>query len=1243
MWQDTTKSEHTILKSRARLPDHNSESYVPEFESSFVDQIEKIEELKDYFQGLGKAALVNQTEKRGDHCQSPTDSLLVNQSEQTEELNDHSRCLVEPAPVSYEDQTMETRDHHQGQSETPFLNQTEEPQDHSRGLVESPVINHADQTIETKVLYQDLSKPLLVSGTEQSEDLFQGLVESPCLEQTEKRQNQCQNSTAPPPIDQTEELKDNCQRFSEPPLLSPIEELYHHGQASKPIHSSTEESDSQRIARSIKQTVDKMTKNLHLSSFSEEITDDWDDETPNKENCPSKLEHKHSLNSGQIKDDLSETVEDLSTKVLEELPDATMIRSNIGSFKNLEFLTFPTYVKYPQSEAKWRHVQCFPTGSLALSDIRKQNRGEFSDTITYCLERSTIYVHLWGKVPKLQKDFSVCVRYPETKTRSARTQTYDNGDLAMADIDQQNIGEFSDIRYDAFERCFYVHTWGNVVQAPDYSFRVDFPETATRSATTRIYVNKDLAMADIYQRSHGEFSEIRYDASQRHFRVFTWDEVIDTPNGYIRVNFQEPELEKSVRVDYPETMARWAKTQTYESEDQATADIYRLNNKEYSKFIYDSPEQRFHVEAQTEATGSARKTREPSWKPTLSPLGDRDEEAEDLPDFSDLENNFQLVATESLRSFSPGIQSQEGLNELIDDDNSGSNNISLCVETGTPRKTENEFIAELFIANQSDNPVPLLRGSKQILQYLDNLDGKSSKSNIPETEDLESDRMTATKLWAESRLTDEAPQSAKDTADEPFAQTATVDYNDNYSNDETTSPENGFLEMRNRKCSELSDITRIKISRFTDAFGNEDSRKNYVNHEVSETAKEGEALNKDEDIISDFDRDLVFRRGRSNAICGENIHVSSFQGILNDRDQDLGPPVIGSSSKSDESIYILPIDNIDLYEENAGCGDVNLSSSDQIDMNITAFSQDADLTVLTPEFIDTLMNFPVTIDSDFPSRKVDIQPWGTTWTLPDAKREKKTNISTTGLWTNNVEFPSKGLWTNTCLKLPSTDNVSACTVSHGYDQLGLEISSISGSTKKSTTSDTETGSKDTPKEEVTKAEDGVFRVETASQEYIDNEVPPPAPTRTESSQIPTLVNIFHARGIISPSRSSTPTRPFLNRCSSPLPPTKNGSPKRGGTQAPRIITPSGKVYSPAKEEEDEKNKNPIQRVQTPGSMLGKSRGSSMCMGTDMCIDTSGYETDVSEGFGVELEKTGAMTYLARSHGEISLSEGFEEE
>ncbi|KAI9641348.1 hypothetical protein NHQ30_010150 [Ciborinia camelliae] len=991
-------------------------------------------------------------------------------------------------------------------------------------------------------------------------------------------------------VNQTEERQDNCQGLETTPFVS-------------------EDSDQERIARSIKQTVDKMTKNLHLSSFSEAATEEWDEELPKEEIYPSELEYKYSLSSDQNLDNFSKTVENLCIKTLDEAPAVTMIRKNISSFKNIEFLAGPIYVRYPQSETKWRHVQYFPTGSLALSDIRKQNKGEYSDTITYCPEESSIYVHLWGKLPKPEKDLSVRVRYPETKTRWARTEIYDNSDLAMNDMNQENRGEFSEIRYNASERCFYVYTWGDVVEAPDSSVRVDYPETQTQSARTQIYSNENLALADICQQSRGEFSEVRYNASERRFRAFAWGDVIDSPDSYVCVDFLEPEIERNVRVDYPETKTRWARTQMYENEDLATADISRINNGEYSKVIYSSSERRFRVEAQPEVVEPVYRAREPAWKPTLSPLNDRDEDEHDLPDFSDLENDFQLVATESLRSSSPEIQPQEGIQDLIGENNSGSNDMSLCVEAGTPQKSENDFFAELFMGNNSDRPSPLLRGSKQILQYLDTLDEINSTSKIQHVEnDFRFDRRTATKAWAESKddnreseSTQKAPQAAQDMADELFAQASSnsIWIDEFYSDDDNTSLGIEIVEKETRKGSKPSITPLFEFSRVADASGEDKDCGIPIVHEVSDPSKDTESIdsnakNTNENIIFDFDRDVIHRRERSNAICGENMKAPLFQGMLNNEDN----PVVVSSVKSNESIYIQPFENADLYEENAGCGD-SKSSPSQVDENIAAFSSDA-FTVLLPEPTDALTNY-----------KVDTHLYSMNLTKSAFEEEAE-----------EAGFGS-GLLRGPCAKVESIRNASACTASSVYSQPGLENLSVSASNTEQLNLSTIDNSdpKDLPIEKENKIEDVSIRVETVSQEYIDNEVCPPTIAKTDPRRVPTLVNIFHSRGMMS----STSTRPFLDRCSPPRSPLPSiPTPKLGERHihTPRIVTPSGAVYSPAKEEQ--KISNPILRVQTPGNL------SSGYM--------SGDETETSEGFGEVLEKMKVSKYCLRSSYDSSLDD-----
>ncbi|KAB8291605.1 hypothetical protein EYC80_006405 [Monilinia laxa] len=1041
-------------------------------------------------------------------------------------------------------------------------------------------------------------EPLFVNQREKRKIHWQGSEPTPFITEELDQQNLLPTHT--------KERKDQFENSIEPLSVNLTEEQKIQGQSPSSNSFSAEESDLQRIARSIKQTVDKMTKNLYLSSLSEETTEEWEDELPEIENYPSELEYKYGLFYDENLDSLTQTVEDPYTKTREKIPTGKMISKNISSFKDMELFVGPIFVRYPQSDGSWSHVQYFPTGSLALSEIRKRNQGEYSDTITYCPEESCIYVHLWGKLPKLETDLRVRVIYPETKTQGARTQIYDNGDLAIADMAQQNLGASSEIRYNLFERCFQVYT-SDDVESPNCSIRVDYPETKTRSSRTQIYNKKNLAMTDICQQSHGEFSEVRYNLSERHFRVFTWGEDIDSSDRYIHVDFKEPETERNVHADHNETKTRCATRQSYETEDFATAEIDRITNDEFSRFVYRSPDRSFCVEAQPEVFEQPFRAREPAWRPTLSPLGDRDEDEQDLPDFSDLEDDFQVVVTESLRSLSPGIQSQEGVGELIGDDNSGGNDMSLCVEAGTPRKAENEFVAELFMGNECGNYTPLLRGSKQILQYLDSLDSRDSTGKILNTEaDLQSDRRTATKAWAESRSTNKTPQASRDRVDEPLAQVSCSNYHEDHSDNETASIGIEIFEVGSRENSNAFSTPGYQLSN-ADIFGEDMKCGVSIVHEVSEDSRESTDSNVNENVMFDLGRDVVHGRERSNAICGENIIPPLFKEMLNIE----GPPVRMSSGKSIESLYILPIDNIDLYEENAGCGDPKRSCSTQLDENIATFSTDVDLTMCVPRPID---QSPKSINATIPTYKIDTHLWSANLTESDVEG----GTDQTGFGAG-LDFERQPPFEN-------IHTVPGCTSSSAYGQSSLEISTVSASNmehvKHSVIDEGDTRDF-LPKK--TKAGDTALLVEAVSHEYIDNEVSPLTTVNDHSTRIPTLVNIFHSRGMMSPTISPASSRPFLNRCSSPIQITT--SPKRGENLTPRIVTPSGKVYSPAKEEQD--ISNPIQRVQTPGTSLGDYINKGM----------SGDETDISDGFGEELEKMGVRNYSSRdSNGSISLDE-----
>ncbi|TGO69016.1 hypothetical protein BOTNAR_0016g00110 [Botryotinia narcissicola] len=976
------------------------------------------------------------------------------------------------------------------------------------------------------------------------------------------------------------------------PSVSSVEERKSHCKNLQPPPSKFNESDQQRISRNIKHTVNRMTKNLHISCSSEEIIEDWD-EGFSKEEA-----------SDVDQDTIPETVEDVHKETIEEVSGVEMICKNISSFTSREFLDGAMYVRYPQTEAKWHHMRYFPTVSLAISDIRKRNKGEYSDTVSYCPEETCIYVHLWGKVPKPESELSVRVKYPETKTRWARTKFYDNGDLAMAGIDQENRGEFSDIRYDASERCFYVYAWGDIVEAPKREVRVDYSEMKAELTRTQTYGKNDLALVDLYKQSSGILSEVRYNTSDRRSQSFTLDEAMDELHSCPFPGFHKSETDRKVCLGSLES----TQTQIFEPKP----DISRVEIDKNSTFACSAPEQSSRVGAQTAGIEPIYRTREPAWRPTLSPLGDRDESDQDLPDFSDLENEFQLVTIKSPESSSLSIESQEESEEVAGEDTSLSNDMSLCVEAGTPRKSDHEFITELFMGNDSDRPAPLLRGSKQILQYLDSFDGVNHSGNSMHADnDLQSNRKTATKIWAESGDAEEiyhsiesTPESVQAMIDELFAQATHHAKLDDSSDDGNGSFKIEVVEEETRKCSNSPFEKVHKHSKFLDNQYCGVSGPDEVSKNQEEIASETGGA-KDHTIFI-FGKDTIHRRERSNAISGE------------------GPSVAARSNTLDENIYILPIDNIDLYEENAGCGDPNSPCPTGIDENVAAFSTDADLTVLVPEPIDaaTVTNHKVNNNlSSLDLAKADFE-----------NKEETANVR-----------PS--LWAGTCTKEQNKWDASACTTSSIFSKLGLQAALAPAASKieEFATSDNKKDEPtDIPKGKENLNQNPSLRVETVPQAFIDSEVFPQLNTRTESKRVPTLVNIFHSRGMTSPSSA----RPFLDKCSFPLQPVS--TPKRVETytpvQVPRMVTPSGKIYSPAQLEEDKKVSNPIQRVQTPGSWLEKQckcRGYfSVNMSVDDTddVDLSGDETEISEGFGEKLERMRVSKYCLINEEGNSMNE-----
>ncbi|PQE18878.1 hypothetical protein CJF31_00010405 [Rutstroemia sp. NJR-2017a BVV2] len=626
------------------------------------------------------------------------------------------------------------------------------------------------------------------------------------------------------------------------------------------------EADRQRIALSIKLTVDKMTKNLHLASVSEETQHEWDEEGANYTNT-SRTDRSSGVGNGtgitcHCKD-LSKEVcydtwrlqcsradevkqsADLLSPLDPRVPSTSGIEqecsdreANVEDWHATPPLT-PTesFIERPITNAT---PLKYPTFSGQLSSAAKAQTQS---------QQNIVRNHLsWFKKFIFPLE-PLHVKYPATDTKRAQREYFENGRLAIASIYEENKGDYSDtITYHQKDSVIELHPWGwSLPRLDEYEVitRVQYPQTKTRPAEMKFYRNKDLALSDIscQQILYGNvFSNVNYDSSKHCYYI-----------------------------------------SAYGDDDQ-------------------------HVTS--------------SCNPVLSPLQGQSESEHELPDFSDVEIDFHPATTDSLKSSSSHYPDGS-----VFDDASVNQDMSMCVEAGTPHRkldyepyecNNNEFDVTMFIQGRPGTSEPFLRGTKKILQYLDCLDDGDSANRIrTSATDLQHDSDTSADISdkSEALSREDMVMGMSSIAEDQSNKLSELDFNSGFktedseedaaslavkvvehdgANPASKAMSNGFDFSTEKKVFEnvLDDIPttlrQAKVLPDSDAF----------NHAAMDTTVEGPRVS----FESARHLNGLFANGSDGQIEREDYLTED------------------TSNKSRENIYIIPVEDIGLIEENAGYG-----------------------------------------------------------------------------------------------------------------------------------------------------------------------------------------------------------------------------------------------------------------------------------------------------------------------------------
>ncbi|PQE21613.1 hypothetical protein CJF32_00004301 [Rutstroemia sp. NJR-2017a WRK4] len=546
------------------------------------------------------------------------------------------------------------------------------------------------------------------------------------------------------------------------------------------------ESDRQRIALSIKLTVDKMTKNLHLASVSEETQHEWDEEGTNSTKT-SQTKRSSGLGDGT---GVTCPYKDLSNEADEMKQPADLLS--------------PLNPRLPSH-----------SGAEQECSDREANVEDWHATLPLTPTESFNGSPITTATPLKRPTFS------DQLNSAAKAQTTQS---------QQNI-----VRNHL--------SWFKKFIFPLEPFHVKYPVTDTKRAQREFFKNGRLAIAAIYEENKGDYSD----------------------------------------------------TITYHQKD---GDCYYIS-------AYGHHDQ--HVTSPRNAV--------------LSPLKEKSGSEHELPDFSDIEVDFNPAATDSLKGSSSNYPDGS-----VFDDASVNQDMSMCVEAGTPHReldyepyecNSNGFDVAMFIQGRPGNSEPFLRGTKKILQYLDCLDGGDSANRI---------RTSAANLQHD----DDTSADTSDKSDAPFPEDMVMGM---YS----------IAEYQSNKLSELD---------FNSEFKKEDSEEDaaslvvkVVEHDGASPASNAMSNGFDfspekkvlENIFDDIPTTLrqakvllevnAFNQAAMDTAEGPRVSFGSdrnLSGLLADgSDSQMKPELYlteDTSNKSRENIYIIPVEDIGLIEENAGCG-----------------------------------------------------------------------------------------------------------------------------------------------------------------------------------------------------------------------------------------------------------------------------------------------------------------------------------
>jgi hypothetical protein len=625
------------------------------------------------------------------------------------------------------------------------------------------------------------------------------------------------------------------------------------------------EADRQRIALSIKLTVDKMTKNLHLASVSEETQNEWDEAGTSSTNT-SRTNGSSGLGDGT---GITCPCKDLSNEVCYNTwhlqcskADEVKQPADLLSPLNLSLPSkFGAEQECSDREANvedWHAtLPLTPTESFngsPMTTTTPLKRPTFSDQLSSAVKAQTqsqqniVRNHLnWFKKFIFPLE-PFHVKYPATDTKRAQREFFENGRLAIAAIYDENKGDYSDtITYHQKDGVIELHPWGwplPPLDQYDVITRVQYPQTKTRPAEMKFYRNKDLALSDIacQQILYGDvFSNVSYDSSKHCYYI-----------------------------------------SAYGDDDQ-------------------------HV---TSACNSV-----------LSPLQGKGESEHELPDFSDVEVDFHPATTDSLKSSSSHYPDGS-----VFDDASVNQDMSMCVEAGTPHRkldyepyecNSDKYDVSMFIQGRPGNSEPFLRGTKKILQYLDCLDGGDSANRIrTSAADLQHDDDTSADISdkSDAPFPEDMVMGMSSIAEDQYDKLSELDFNSEFkpedseedavslavkvvehdgANPASKAMSNGFDFPPEKKVlvNIVDDVPttlrQAKVLPDTNAF----------NHAAMDTA-EGPM------VSFEFDRNL-------SGLLADGSDGEMKQEVYLTED---------TSNKSRENIYIIPVEDIGLIEENAGCG-----------------------------------------------------------------------------------------------------------------------------------------------------------------------------------------------------------------------------------------------------------------------------------------------------------------------------------